>query len=59
VGGAAGKGPGGTAGPGIGGGMYIEADALAVLDALTISKLKRNKATTSDPDIHGPYTLIS
>lgn len=56
LGGAAGKGIGGVAGQGIGGGIYVQIDAFCLLDALTVSKLKRNKASTSDPNIHGSYT---
>lgn len=61
-GGQAGGGKFGQPGPdglGIGGGLYIESDALVVLDAFTLSHFKRNKASTSDPDIAGPYTLGS
>jgi hypothetical protein len=56
-GGAADKGAGATAGMGIGGGLYFEADVQAVIDALTITRFRRNKASTSDPNIAGPYTV--
>lgn len=58
--GAAGGGSGrfrGNRGQGIGGGLYIEPDVSAVLDAFTASNVKRNKASTSDPNIYGPYTI--
>jgi hypothetical protein len=41
----------------VGGGLYIETDALAFLDAFTAANVKRNKASTSDPNIHGTYTI--
>jgi hypothetical protein len=46
-----------SAGLGVGGGLYIETDALAFLDAFTAANVKRNKASTSDPNIHGTYTI--
>lgn len=47
----------GRRGQAIGGGLYLEPDVSAVLDAFTASNVKRNKASTSDPNIHGPYTI--
>jgi hypothetical protein len=57
-GGAAGQGIGGVAGQGYGGGLYIEADTAAFLDDLTIVKFKRNKASTSNPNVFGSYTAV-
>jgi hypothetical protein len=42
-----------------GGGLYIEGDAVVCLDAFTVANVKRNKASTSDPNIYGPYTICS
>jgi hypothetical protein len=56
--GGAGK-PRGSPGKGIGGGLYIEADASVCLDAFTDSNVKRNKASTSNPNIAGPYARCS
>lgn len=61
AGGHGGKGhPAGKAGPpglGIGGGLFIEANVLACLDAFTVDHVKGNKASTSDPNIRGSYTI--
>jgi hypothetical protein len=54
VGGAAGS--GGVAGSGEGGGLYNQAGALAEVDPH--SRIKGNKATTSDDDIFGVVTPI-
>ncbi len=53
-GGAAGR----QASPGLGegGGLYIDGAALAYLDAFTEATVKKNKASTSDPDIHVSFT---
>jgi hypothetical protein len=53
VGGAAGS--GGVAGVGQGGGLYNQSGAVAELDAH--SKVKGNKASTSDDDVFGSVTL--
>jgi hypothetical protein len=50
-----GSGPGG-AGVGQGGGLYLTAAASVCLDAFTQAHFVRNQASTSDPDVHGPYT---
>jgi hypothetical protein len=59
--GASGKprGKNGSPGLGIGGGLYIETDTLVCLDAFTEKNAKRNKASTSDANIHGSYTIYS
>jgi hypothetical protein len=57
LGGAAGSGRGGSAGVGIGGGIYIAPFAAVTLDDFTLSLFKRNKASTSDPNVYGPYTV--
>jgi hypothetical protein len=57
VGGAGGK-KGGTKGQGIGGGVYIAAATGVTLDLFTRDHVKRNTASTSDPDIYGAYTVI-
>jgi hypothetical protein len=51
------RGQNGSPGLGIGGGFYIDSDVLACLDAFTVSNLKKNKASTSDPNVHGSYSL--
>jgi hypothetical protein len=55
-GGAAGA--GGTDGSGIGGGIYTDSSAGAVLFINTKSKVKGNKASTSDDDIFGTVVII-
>ena len=47
----------GSPGRGVGGGLYIDTAALACLDAFTVDHVKRNNASTSDPNIHGSYTI--
>jgi hypothetical protein len=59
VGGEPGLGPHGKAGKGIGGGLYILADANVGLDAFTVDHLKKNDASTSHKNILGDYDLIS
>jgi len=54
-GGAAGQ-LGDTAGQGVGGGLYIETDAIVCLDTFTAANVKRNRASTSDRNIHGSFT---
>jgi hypothetical protein len=49
----------GSDGSGVGGGLYIESDALVNLDAFTAGHVKFNKASTNDANIHGAYTLLS
>ena len=62
-GGAAGKGGGGNRGRGIGGGLVfdgsIDSPAVVCLDAFTVAHVKGNKASTSDPNICGSYTICS
>jgi hypothetical protein len=53
-----GKGIGTTDGQGIGGGMYLYADATVSLDAFTVSNTTNNKASTSGNNIFGSYTVI-
>jgi hypothetical protein len=54
IGGPAGRGtPGGTAGQGIGGGLYVFTGATATL---TNTLVFFNFASTSDPDIYGGTT---
>ena len=50
--------PGGDNGDGIGGGVYIAPAAGVALDLFTRDHVKKNSASTSDPDISGTYTLI-
>jgi hypothetical protein len=59
--GASGKprGKNGSPGLGIGGGFYLDADAQACLDAFTVDHVKRNNRSTSDPNIHGSYTICT
>jgi hypothetical protein len=58
-GGKGGKGaPDGAAGEGIGGGIYIDSTALLRLDGFTVAAFKKNKASTSDNDVHGSYDVI-
>jgi hypothetical protein len=55
------SGPGswvGAVGLGEGGGIYIETAATVYLDAFTVANVLYNKASTSDPDIHGSYSSI-
>jgi len=61
LGGHGGNAPGGTKGPdglGEGGGLYIDALATVGLDAFTVANVLRNKASASDNDIYGSYTLL-
>jgi hypothetical protein len=51
------RGKDGAPGLAVGGGVCIDPTALACLDAFTVDHLKRNKASTSDPNIHGSYTV--
>ncbi len=44
---------------GEGGGIYIVTSATVYLDAFTVANTVNNTASTSDPNIHGSYTLIS
>ena len=53
-GGAAGA--GGVAGAGVGGGLYNQTGAVAEVDAP--SKIKGNKASTSNDDVFGTVTPI-
>lgn len=55
LGGASGKGSGGAAGIGAGGGVYLAPLASVTIDSFT--QFKRNKASTSDPNVYGPYTV--
>ena len=48
----------GNKGQGVGGGIYIDPDALVLLDAFTISHVKKNRASSSDPNVHGSYDEI-
>jgi hypothetical protein len=61
-GGTGGKGaaPGynGPDGVGQGGGIYIATLATAGLDAFTVARLSHNRASTSNNDIYGSYTLL-
>ena len=69
TGGVGGDGPGNAAdgkpGQGVGGAVYILTDpdtgtplSSVSLDAFTVNHAKRNKASTSDNNIYGQYTLI-
>jgi hypothetical protein len=58
-GGAGSSGPGAShagAGQGEGGGLYLAAGAAVCLDAFTQANVSHNNASTSDNNIHGPYT---
>jgi hypothetical protein len=48
----------GLPGLGEGGGLYIDALATAYLDAFTQANVINNTASTSDPNIHGPWHHI-
>ncbi len=48
----------GVSGKGIGGGIYIQLSPPVYVDAFTVANLAKNKASTSDNDIFGAYTLI-
>jgi hypothetical protein len=56
-GGDGGKG-GGRKGRGVGGGLFISADAPVSLDAFTVDHVKRNRASSSDNNIAGSYVVI-
>jgi hypothetical protein len=47
--------PDGRAGEGSGGGLYIDASAAVFLDVYTGDHARRNKASTSDSNVHGSY----
>ncbi len=51
-------GNGAPTGEGLGGGLAIEATALVYLDAITVENIIDNTASTNDPKIHGPYTIV-
>jgi hypothetical protein len=57
VGGLGGTGNG-IAGLGEGGGLYIDPAATVSLDAFTLANILNNTASTSDPNIHGSYSLL-
>jgi hypothetical protein len=59
--GASGKprGKDGSPGLGIGGGFYLDADAQACLVSFTVDHVKHNNRSTSDPNIHGSYTICT
>jgi hypothetical protein len=46
----------GAPGLGEGGGLYLTAAAAVCLDAFTQANVSHNNASTSDNDVHGPYT---
>jgi hypothetical protein len=52
------KGTDGTPGLGEGGGFYVNPVALVYLDLFTQANVKHNHASTSNPDIAGPTTLL-
>jgi hypothetical protein len=56
--GGAGGSNGGHKGHGYGGGLYIDPAASVFLDAFSVGRAKQNKASTSDNDISGIYTVI-
>jgi hypothetical protein len=49
----------GSPGQGIGGGLYVAPLAVVRLDAFTLNHVKRNRVSTTDRNIHGPYVPIS
>jgi hypothetical protein len=49
---------GGTGGQGVGGGLYINTPATVWLDDFTVTNVRKNTASTSDPNIHGSYTRL-
>jgi hypothetical protein len=51
------SGSGGSAGQGIGGGVYFAAGGTVCLDASTVAKISGNIASTSNNDIFGSYTI--
>ena len=52
------KGTKASDGVGEGGGLYLAAGAAVSLDAFTVAHATNNHASTSDPDIYGPYTAL-
>jgi hypothetical protein len=46
----------GSPGLGEGGGLYIDPAAFVCLDVFTQAHVTKNKASTLDPNIHGPWT---
>jgi hypothetical protein len=50
--------PNGAPGQGIGGGMYIAAEAQMELDEFTLAHVTSNTASTSNPNIFGTYAII-
>ncbi|MCA1686329.1 MAG: hypothetical protein LC745_10200, partial [Planctomycetia bacterium] len=59
IGGQAGAGGGGRNGIGEGGGLFIEPLASVCLDAFTVARFTKNKASTRDPNISGSYTTCT
>lgn len=51
-------GHGTKAGRSFGGGLCIQSPAVVYLDAFTVEHVKSNKASTSDSNIHGTYTVL-
>lgn len=49
----------GSGGAGEGGGLYIDPAATVSLNAFTVANVLNNTASTSDPNIHGSYEMIS
>ena len=47
----------GSPGVGEGGGLYIVPTAAIFLDTATLDAILNNIASTSDPNIYGPYSL--
>jgi hypothetical protein len=58
TGNAAGGGYGYALGLGEGGGLYIDPTAAVYLDAFALANILNNTASTSDPNIHGSYSLL-
>jgi hypothetical protein len=48
----------GAPGQGFGGGFYIDPLAAVSVDTFTANHMRRNRASTTGTNIHGPYALI-
>jgi hypothetical protein len=57
-GGGGGGRPSGSPGLGEGGGLYIDPAAVVYLDAFMQANVTGNTASTTGPNIHGPWKLI-
>jgi hypothetical protein len=44
---------------GVGGGLFVVTPAAVEIDAFTVANIINNTASTGEPNIAGPYTVIA